>query len=65
MNSSAIDFFNDLGHKIVPYSGEDREGHFLSLQRYSAILPQSFAVVDDQKLSLLQIFRLISFLFNS
>jgi len=44
INESAVQFLNDLGHRITPVSTDDKKGQFLfqrlsiALQRFNAIL---------------------------
>ena len=44
INESAVQFLNDLGHRITSVSTDDKEAHFLfqqlsiALQRFNAIL---------------------------
>jgi len=58
INESAVQFLNDLGHRITSVSADDKEGQFLfqrlsiTLQRFNAILlHESFGSEDDRTFS--------------
>jgi len=58
VNESAVQFLNDLGHRITSVSADDKEAQFLfqrlsiALQRFNAVLlHESFDSDDDRTFS--------------